>query len=99
MTDRISPPDIRDVYRKRTRDELHGGPMYHLRFNGRKLGLIENDTVIANWSAVLGKEDSHGQQHQIWEDHGPVPGGRYKINVDQIQELSARNQVPRVAST
>jgi hypothetical protein len=92
MTDRNSPPDIYDLYRKRTRDQLHDGPMYHLRFDGRKLGLIENGTEIANWSGVSGKEDSQGQQHQIWEDHGPVPSGRYKINVDQIQELSARNR-------
>ena len=86
MTD--SPGDLRDLRLKQTRDELHTGPMYQLHFDGKKLGLVENGAEIASWSAVSGKPGSQEQQHEILRDRGPLPSGRYKINVDQIQKIT-----------
>ena len=107
MTD--SPGDLRDLRLKRTRDELHTGPIYQLRFDGKKLGLIENGAEIASWSAVSGKPGFQGQQHEILRDRGPLPRTTglglppwrrpIPTDVEASRSTADRNQAPRDAST
>jgi len=71
---------------RRYEDRMH--PLYSLGFDGSKLTLQENGNPIMSWPAVSGRPGVQGQQHQLWRDHGPLPGGAYEINVGEIQQIS-----------
>ncbi|HEX6119068.1 MAG TPA: L,D-transpeptidase [Dongiaceae bacterium] len=87
--DAAANTNARSEYHERLRryeDRMY--PQYALRFNGSKLALEENGKAIVAWPAVSGRPGLQGQQHQLWRDHGPLPSGKYEIDVDQIQQIT-----------
>jgi hypothetical protein len=88
MADANSIDEDGEIHERLRRYEQRMHPQYGLRFDGAKLTLQENGRPIASWPAVSGRPGLQGQQHQIWQDHGPLPSGKYGISVDQIQEIS-----------
>jgi len=68
---------------RRYEERMH--PLYSLGFDGSKLTLQENGEPIMSWPAVSGRSGTQGPEHQSYRDHGPLPQGSYRANVNEMQ--------------
>lgn len=67
------------------RHEERNHPQYDLKFDGRKLALRENGRAIVDWPAMSGRPETQGGAYQSYRDHGPLPQGRYRFKVGELQ--------------
>jgi hypothetical protein len=69
------------------RDEERMHPVFRLRFDGKSLSLNENGKPLQTWPAISGDPKFQEPKHQARKDKGPIPQGRYRMKVDEIQDL------------
>lgn len=86
----------RELRRRLEQYERRMHPSYSLRFDGRELALQENGTAIVTWPAVSGRDEMQGPEYQSYRDHGPLPQGRYRFKVSELQRYDDLSAVQKI---
>lgn len=69
-----------------------------LKFNGKKLCVINAGKETKCWSAVSGRKGYQSRKHQTVRNKGPVPEGWWEVRQSQYQAMGSRGALEALAA-